>query len=337
MVDQELEIMKHSGDDKKKSSEVIEKHKPVPLSQILGVVSLRERLLFWASSVAAVLSGAVVPMFILLFGEIMNSFGPDSSMNKMMDDVTRLALYTLYIGIGLFFMCYLFVTGMGRVADNVASQLRRQFFQAVMSQNVAWFDANASTEFASRIAKNSSSVQHGLGEKLGRVLYQFGIFIAGITIALYKGLRLAAVVAATVPLILLSGYLFSKSMELMVSGNHQAYQKSGGVAEETLNSVKTVAAFNSQKKKIDHFCSHLEVAKERGITISSKMGAGIGLLMGTFFAIYAVAFYYGGYLIEEEEDNISSGEVYQAGKRQPVKEGERTTSHLLFVFSLLSR
>eukprot|EP00357_Protocruzia_adherens_P031766 CAMPEP_0115024098 /NCGR_PEP_ID=MMETSP0216-20121206/32936_1 /TAXON_ID=223996 /ORGANISM="Protocruzia adherens, Strain Boccale" /LENGTH=1278 /DNA_ID=CAMNT_0002397893 /DNA_START=41 /DNA_END=3877 /DNA_ORIENTATION=+ len=313
---QSMHVASATGEHDAKVDEgkkVKDKPKTVPLSKIFGVLDTKDKLVMYFSLLAAFLAGTIVPLFLLLFGETLNSFGPDSSRDEMFDKVAELALITLYIGFAIFVACYFFVTGIGIAAERVVIQLRRRFFASIMNQEVAWFDENASTEFASKVAQNSATVQNGLGDKLARSFFQVGIFVSGMTIALVKGLRLAGVITATLPVLLFSGYLWGKSMELMVSGNHEAYQKSGGVAEETLSAVKTVAAFNCQEKKIDDFCQFLAVAKKKGIEISGKLGAGVGLMMGIFFVLFGLAFYYGGYLIEESEDNISTGEKYQAG------------------------
>mmetsp|Transcript_26696 Transcript_26696/g.30700 ORF Transcript_26696/g.30700 Transcript_26696/m.30700 type:complete len:1257 (-) Transcript_26696:252-4022(-) len=311
-TEQELQSLeKSSPSDPQKSA--LDSAPPVSLSRIYGIIDSREKVILGISMAFAFISGCVTPGFILLMGETINSFGPEASNDEIMDDVERLTIITTILAVVSFISCFIFVTGFSMIAESMAAKLRKMFFSAVLHQEVSWFDANASTEFASRIAKASSAIQNGLGGKTGRILFYLGQFIAGTIIAYTKGARLAAVVTATIPFVLWAGFLFGKSLELMITGTYQAYLKSGGVAEETLNTVKTVASLNSQERQIDEFCSHLVGARDTGIVMARKMGVGMGFMTASFYAAYGVVFIYGGYLIDEEEEDVVQGEKYQPG------------------------
>jgi len=93
----------------------------------------------------------------------------------------------------------------------------------------------------------------------------------------------------------------------------KVYAKAGGVAEETLNNVKTVSAFQGQKVAIDSYNEHLVECRDNTITSFIWVNLSFGFSMFVNFATYALGFYYASVLLEDEEENWSTGEKYDVG------------------------
>jgi ATP-binding cassette, subfamily B (MDR/TAP), member 1 len=99
--------------------------------------------------------------------------------------------------------------------------------------------------------------------------------------------------------------------------------RAGGVAEETISSIRTVATFSGEIKEGDRYESQLKNSIRTGITTGRVMGGGFGMVMLTvsYFVIsfhfifdrenvyvaYAIAFWYGADLITR---HIYNGSVH---------------------------
>ena len=71
--------------------------------------------------------------------------------SDFMNEVTRLALYFVYLAIGQFTTIFVATLGFSHVSDNIAAQIRTQYLTSLLSQNVAYFDRLGSGEIVSFI------------------------------------------------------------------------------------------------------------------------------------------------------------------------------------------
>jgi ATP-binding cassette subfamily B (MDR/TAP) protein 1 len=88
----------------------------------------------------------------------------------------------------------------------------------------------------------------------------------------------------------------------------EAYGAAGSIAEEVLSSVRTVVAFDGQKKEITRYEKHLQSAKRNNITKNLFSGISNGFMWFFVFASYALSFWYGVGLILEER-NLPQEEI----------------------------
>ena len=88
------------------------------------------------------------------------------------------------------------------------------------------------------------------------------------------------------PVLAVSMGVLAKIQASLTESELKAYAKSGGVAEEVFSSVRTVMAFEGQKKEIDRFQQNLVFARKAGIKRGMATGVGAGLVWGIIYARY---------------------------------------------------
>jgi ATP-binding cassette subfamily B (MDR/TAP) protein 1 len=49
--------------------------------------------------------------------------------------------------------------------------------QAVLRQDISWYDTTTTTDFASRMTDDLNKLEDGIGEKIGMLLHFLGIFL----------------------------------------------------------------------------------------------------------------------------------------------------------------
>ena len=49
--------------------------------------------------------------------------------------------------------------------------------QAVLRQDISWYDTTTTTDFASRMTDDLTKLEDGIGEKIGMLAYFSGIFL----------------------------------------------------------------------------------------------------------------------------------------------------------------
>jgi ATP-binding cassette, subfamily B (MDR/TAP), member 1 len=141
--------------------------------------------------------GLVLPFFAFLLGEIISSLTPGQPRSEAL----KFSIIFWCIGLGNFLATIVQSYMFGVVGANLAEQVRRVFFRAVLYMEVAWFDkdSNTSGNLAARLASDAPSVRGAMGDTMGVLVQNVTTMIAGYAIALLNGWKMTLVITAVLP------------------------------------------------------------------------------------------------------------------------------------------
>jgi ATP-binding cassette subfamily B (MDR/TAP) protein 1 len=94
------------------------------------------------------------------------------------------------------------------------------------------------------------------------------------------------------------------------------YAAAAAVMDECLFAIRTVVTFGSERRELTRFTRAVEVARKSGVKNRASMGFGFGYFMGTMLASYGLAFWFGGWLMEQAADSndakLTPGDILAA-------------------------
>jgi len=90
-----------------------------------------------------VCAGAAMPLWSLLFGDLVNAFGMPGA--NLSEEINSLALNFLFLAIGAFVASYLQMGLWMWVGARQARKIRINFLQSVLYQDIQFFDTDSST------------------------------------------------------------------------------------------------------------------------------------------------------------------------------------------------
>lgn len=93
----------------------------------------------------------------------------------------------------------------------------------------------------------------------------------------------------------------------------EAYASAAGIAEEALGSIKTVVAFEGQKKESQRYNENVKLAKDINVLRSFYSSLGNAFIWFVMYACYALSFWYGVTLIIEDRELPYIERVYTPG------------------------
>ena len=191
--------------------------------------------------------------------------------------------------------------------ENQARRIRELYFFSILRQDIGWFDTTEAGSLTTRMTGDTALIQEGISEKVGNCIQFFCTFLSGFAIAFTKGPRLAGVLTAVFPLLGATGAIMAKAISIKSSKGQDAYAEAGAVALSTFGGIRTVVAFGGEPKEIKRYASKLDIAYEAGKKKALIFGMGFGCIMSVIFLTYALAFWYGSVLVEEQLNDILSG------------------------------
>ncbi|CAI7780581.1 unnamed protein product [Closterium sp. NIES-53] len=303
-----------AGDEKKlaeiKDEEKKEDVAPVYYWQLFKFADKWDILLMIVGSVCAVGLGMAMPMISLLFGELTNAFGQNTSdVNQLMDAVTSVALKFLYLAIGAAVAAYFEMACWMTTGERQAARVRRRYLGAVLRQDMAYFDRRLSTgEVIGHMSGDIVLVQDAMGEKVGIFLRFMAQFVGGFVVAFIAGWQLTLVMLAVLPLLAAAGAIMTVIVSKSSNKGQEAYAAAGTIVEECVSAIRTVAAFTGEHRAVQQYTVKLNKAFREGIKQSVGAAAGIGFTVLIMFSSYALALWYGSKLIADA--SYTGGDVF---------------------------
>lgn len=197
------------------------------------------------------------------------------------------------------------------VAERIGMHFREKYLEAVLRQDVEWFDTSNPAEIPSTLNTQCDQIKKGTGEKVAGVVMSAGMFFSGLLVAFGVGWALALVLLGTAPLLVISTCVMTKLAQKGYMDNMMAYAKAGGRAEQAITNLKTVAAFNGEEYEKQEFEKDLAITASFGKKNACKMGIGMAFFMLVIFILYSFAVYIGGlFVIEKFDTNGMFGGIY---------------------------
>jgi ABC-type multidrug transport system fused ATPase/permease subunit len=200
-------------------------------------------------------SGISMPIMAVLSSDLFSNIGNTSesitqeeiegmkeivkkSMNKQ---VKRFLLFGI-----LSFICnFLNVCFWSLVGQRCVHQMKRNYFTTILSQEQGWFDAHNAFEFATKVQAQLEQVEMGIGDKFGQIIMMLSQCISGFVIAFITSWKITLVMLCISPFIVGVLLFMTNSMRTGIIMGRKTYEKAGGIAEEMLYNIKTVASFSN--------------------------------------------------------------------------------------------
>ncbi|XP_048881337.1 ATP-dependent translocase ABCB1 isoform X27 [Brienomyrus brachyistius] len=294
-----------------------------PLDIILMIVGL----------LCAAANGVALPLMCVVFGQMTDSFVQSSRPLNLsaLGNVTpsyassdncptipgvdietmmaNRAYYFVGIGVAVLILGTSQVTLFLLAATRQTKRIRERYFHSVIHQQMGWFDTHQIGVLITRLTDDINTINDGLGDKICLFVQLFCTFIAGLIIGFVNGWKLTLVILAVSPLLAGSAAVWSTIIATLTSKELSAYAKAGAVAEEILVAIRTVVAFNGQKKAVEKYESNLVEARNFGVKKAITTNVSMGLTQFIIFGTYALAFWYGTKLSVDEPENYSIGRV----------------------------
>jgi ABC transporter fused permease/ATP-binding protein len=181
--------------------------------------------------------------------------------------------------------------------ERVVARVREQLYQAILAQEVAFFDGERTGDLVSRLSADTALLQSTVSGNLSMALRNGVQLAGGVVLLVITAPSLALLTLAVVPIIAIGGVVYGRRVRRLARAVQQALADSTAVAEESIGGLRTVRAFAAEP----HEATRYAQANQRALELARKRVRASGLFMSiTSLAGYlAIAgmFWYGGHLV----------------------------------------
>ncbi|NXK58150.1 ABCBB protein, partial [Sylvietta virens] len=274
--------------------------KPVPFTRILKY-NASEWPYLVLGSLAAAVNGAVNPLYALLFSQILGTFSILDEENQK-NQINGVCVLFVLVGVLSFFTQFLQGYTFAKSGELLTRRLRKIGFQAMLGQDIGWFDdrKNSPGALTTRLATDASQVQGATGSQIGMIVNSFTNIGVAMIIAFYFSWKLSLVIMCFLPFLALSGAVQAKMLTGFASQDKKALEATGRIASEALSNIRTVAGIGKEKMFIDNFEKHLVMPYRAAVKKAHVYGICFGFAQSIVFIANSVSYRYGGFLVDTE-------------------------------------
>ncbi|KAJ4759793.1 ABC transporter B family member 13 [Rhynchospora pubera] len=267
-----------------------------------GLLSFADRLdyaLMLFGAIGSCIHGAALPVFLLLFGRLIDSLGSLAKHpHRLASEVSRHALHLVYLGLLVLISAWIGVAFWMHTGERQTARLRIKYIQSVLNQDMNFFSTDSTKQnVLQHISSDAILVQDAIGDKIGHCLRYISQFVVGFVVGFLLVWQLTLVTLAVVPLMAIAGGTYAVVTSNLSRKGEAAYAEAGKIAEEVISQVRTVYSNVGESKAIEAYSRSLRKVFKLGKKGGLVKGLGVGSTYGLLFCVWALLLWYAGVLV----------------------------------------
>ncbi|XP_031108289.1 ABC transporter B family member 19 [Ipomoea triloba] len=297
--------MAESGEGKAMPEAEKKKEQCVPFHQLFCFADKYDWALMTLGSLGAIVHGSSMPVFFLLFGQMVNGFGKNQTdFHAMTHEVSKYALYFVYLGLIVCVSSYAEIACWMHSGERQAGAWRRKYLEAVLKQDVGFYDTDARTgDIVFSVSTDTLLVQDAISEKVGNFIHYLSTFLAGLVVGFVSAWRLALLSVAVIPGIAFAGGLYAYTLTGLTSKSRESYANAGIIAEQAIAQVRTVYSYVGESKALNSYSDAIQNTLKLGYKAGMAKGLGLGCTYGIACMSWALVFWYAGVFIRNGQSD----------------------------------
>ena len=198
------------------------------------------------------------------------------------------------------------------VGNRAVYNFKKKYFSLILKQEQGWFDENNPFLIGTTVYSQIEDIEQGIAEKVGVVISLLSQSITGIILAFISSWKLTLVMLSVTPLpLFLSNYLIL-SMRNGIILSRRTWKRAGGIIEELLYNIKTVASFANFEYEMNRYNESVESVWKIDLKTAMKFGFAIGFINFFLNITIFIGLIYGRKIINNEF-NYNKGREYTGG------------------------
>nr|XP_055170726.1 ATP-binding cassette sub-family B member 5 [Nyctereutes procyonoides] len=286
-----------------KSEESIQYKEPglpeVSLFKIFKLIK-SEWLSVFLGTLAAVLNGAVHPVFAIIFAKIITMF-ENADKTTLKHDAEMYSMIFVILSV-ISFVSYFFQVRLfyGRAGEILTMRLRHLAFKAMLYQDISWFDdkENSTGALTSILAIDIAQIQGATGSRIGVLTQNATNMGLSIIISFIYGWEMTLLILCIAPILALTGMIETTAMTGFANKDKQELKHAGKIATEAVENIRTIVSLTREKAFEQTYEETLQAQHRNTLKKAHIFGSCYAFSHAFLYFAYAMGFRFGAYLIQ---------------------------------------
>ena len=192
--------------------------------------------------------------------------------------------------------------------------LKIKYFSTILKQEQSWFESNNVFELGTKVQAQIEAIQPAFGDTLGNLILRIIEVISGYYMGFKTSWKLTLVLSACgLPFIIAGFFVMRYGIRTQKIINLKMQQKAGGIAEELLYNIKTIASFANFDYEINRYDKAFQSPNIKKIPKTINSGIVIGVVNLGIYLGFTITCIYARSLIETDYDITNVDDVFTSG------------------------
>ena len=196
---------------------------------------------------------------------------------------------------------------MNVAGQRITRDIRAAVFNAIMRQDIAFFDKNKTGELVNRLSADTALVSSSVTMNISDGLRSLVMAFAGVGMMFYMSPELALVGLGIVPPSAIIAIFFGKYLKTLSTQVQDTLASATQVAEERISNVRTVRSFAQESREMKTYKNSIDNVLEMTYKESLARALFFGMTGLSGNIIILSVLYYGGTLVTEQ--SLSVGQL----------------------------
>jgi ABC-type multidrug transport system fused ATPase/permease subunit len=317
------DLIKDSKEVEEEKKLLVYEARKVSIFKIICHLSGKLEIFFMISgTVCTFFSGCSNALWNIIAGNTINELtniidAPEAEYNSKISEieepVNKLIMLFMILGALTFLTNFFMLFLWGYSALRQMNTLKIKYFQLVLNQEQSWFDEHNSFEFSTKIQSQLEQIELGLGDRFSQIILMIADIVAGFVVGFMTSWQLTLVICSSFPIIAISVFITDNFSEKLVIKTKELNEKAGGISEELLYNIKTVASFCNFDYEIfryNEIITEISKYEQKRLLIE---GLSYGLLYTASFVSVGFSVLVARNLIIDEKVNYTTKNPYNGG------------------------
>jgi ABC-type multidrug transport system fused ATPase/permease subunit len=214
-------------------------------------------------------------------------------------------LFIVFIlqGVISFFRIYLFAI----VSENGTAAIRTDLYSRMITLPVSFFEKSRVGELVSRITADVERMYNVFSIVLAEFVRQIIMLVGGIIFILFKAPKLAIIMLATFPIVVVGAVFFGKHIRKLSKKRQKALADSNVIMNETVTNIQSVKSFTNEEYESNRYGGSITNVVDIALTYAKSRGIFAAFIVTVFTGAIIFVFWYGAKMIQTGE--LTAGDL----------------------------
>jgi ATP-binding cassette subfamily B (MDR/TAP) protein 1 len=282
----------------------------VPTSRIWALGKSKSALLP-LGIMGSMVNGAIMPSFSLALSSVIGAF--IGSPSQIRAEVDKWCLIFVGIAFASFIALVVQTYALGIIGAELANNARAECFASIVRMEASWFDKeeNSSGRLATRLEEDTANIRGAVTDNISVAAQNLTVMAGGLAIAFAYSPYLTLVILGTLPLLMFGAIMQMRILSGVAVGDSTGlYAAANQLLADALVNVRTVAAYGLAGDMVELYAGAQEGPAEQLRYRANVNGFAVGFGQGMFVFLYALSFWFGGWLVDHPEVKYHECNVY---------------------------
>ena len=281
-------------------------------TRLFRYMSAQNRAWFILGTIFLAISAGASLMFPKLLGDLMDGAfvysGGNIAKAPNTEALQKVAIYFVYLFIIQAIFSFGRIAIYVRVTEDMTYGLRTDLFRSVIGQNMNFHNQNRVGELLSRFSADVAQIQDAFTTNLAMFIRQILILIGGVVVLFVTSSKLAVMMLATLPAIIIIALLFGRFIRKKSKEVQDVTAANNVIVEESLSGIMSVKSFTNEYFENERYQANSQKLKRDSIVRGYWRGTFSSFIIICMFGAIVWLIYQGLGLVQSGEMGV--GELF---------------------------